>query len=150
MEGSSKALKDGRCAQLWCGLGTSLLSGLQPTSPGDFQVPAHTEGTLWRPGRRVWVCVSKTVYLGAPLRETVSPAQVRVCLCVWLLLCPLVLAWMCTSASVYTTSGVYPSVALFYICLSYVSPSLSPECLSCVSFLSSLFLCVSLDQSLHA
>ena len=85
-------------------------------------MPAHTEGTLWRPGRRVWVCVFNTVYLGALLRETVSPGQVRVSLCLALTLslgsCLDVHLSLCIPSS-----GVYPSVALF-ICLSYVSPSL--------------------------
>lgn len=85
-------------------------------------MPAHTEGTLWRPGRRVWVCVSKTVYLGAPLRETVSPAQVRVSLCLALTLslgsCLDVHLSLCIP-----TSGVYPSVALF-ISVSLMCPHL--------------------------
>lgn len=117
---------------------------------GPPEAPAHTEGTLWRPGRRVWVCVPKTVYLGAPAGEAVSPGQVCASLCLALTLslgsCLDVRLGLCIPSS-----GVYPSVALF-IPVSYVSPSLSPERLSCllsllVSFFVSLWIGLCMPRS---
>lgn len=60
----------------------------------------------------MWVCVPKTVYLGAPLGEAVLPGQVRASLCLALTLslgsCLDVRLGLCIPSS-----GVYPSVALF-------------------------------------
>lgn len=146
-----KALKDGHCDQLWCGLGTSLLSGLQPAGPGDLQRRQLTQRELC--GGLAGVCGSvyrKPVYLGAPAGEAVSPGQVCASLCLALTLslgsCLDVRLGLCIPSS-----GVYPSVALF-IPVSYVSPSLSPERLSCllsllVSFFVSLWIGLCMPRS---
>lgn len=94
--------------------------------------------------------LSKTVYLGAPLCETVSPGQVHVSACLALTLSLGSLAWICASASVYPPPcvPVCLSVALF-ISVSLCVPISESIRVSLVSrFSPSLFLCVSLYQSL--
>lgn len=77
-----EALEDGDCDQRWCGLGTSPFSALQPASPGDLQRCQLRQRELCGgPGTHVWVSVSKAVYLGVPLCETVSPGQLCVSVC---------------------------------------------------------------------
>lgn len=57
--------------------------------------------------------LSKTVYLGAPLCETVSPGQVRVSVCLALTLSLGSLAWICASASVYPPPSLYTHLRVY-------------------------------------
>lgn len=83
-----KALKDGDCDQCWCGLGASPFSGLQPASQPRRppEVPAQTEGTLWRPWQAcVGLCIQGCILGCASLWDCLSRSVVYVC--VWLLIC---------------------------------------------------------------
>lgn len=124
---------------LWPALvwpGASPISGLQPASPGGLRRCQLTQRELCGgPGRHVWVCVYKAVYLGVPLCGTVSPGQecVSGSHSVFQFSCLNVPFCLCIPTAMFGELSVS------------VSPSLNVSvCLLCVSFLSqSIFLCIS-------
>lgn len=97
-------------------------------------MPAHTEGTLWRPWQAcVGLCIQDCVPRCASLWDCLSRSGV----CVWLSLCLSVPLPKCPLLPLYTHRYVRGAVS--------VSPSLNVSvCLLCVSFFSqSIFVCIS-------